>query len=96
VQFIANPLSQRTLTMGSQTVLPLNRFVSVPVKSSLVLEAMATAAQQGRQTNELTAHLNREDPSIGRIQTVLTELVFGETKPETAADQLVRLLEPRR
>lgn len=96
VQFIANPLSQRTLTMGSQTVLPVNRFVKVPVKNSQVLEAMATAAKQGHQSDVLTAHLNREDPSRGRIQTVLTQLVFGEIKPETAADQLERLLEPPR
>ena len=96
VQFVVNPLSQRTLTMGSQTVLPVNRFVTVPVKSSQVLETMATAAQQGHQADELAARLNRGGPSRGRIQTLLTELVFGETNPEVAADQLVRLLEPRR
>ena len=96
LQFIANPLSQRTLTMGSQTVLPGNRFVRVPVKSSQVLEAMATAAQQGKQNDVLTAHFNREERSKDNIQTVVTQLVFGEIKPETAADQLVRLLEPRR
>jgi ABC-type glycerol-3-phosphate transport system substrate-binding protein len=96
VQFVVNPLSQRTLTMGSQTVLPVNRFVTVPVKSSQVLETMVTAAQQGHQADELAARLNRGDQSRARIQTLLTELVFGETNPEVAADQLVRLLEPRR
>jgi ABC-type glycerol-3-phosphate transport system substrate-binding protein len=96
VQFVVNPLSQRTLTMGSQTVLPVNRFVTVPVKSSQVLETMVTAAQQGHQADELAARLNRGDQSRARIQTLLTELVFGETNPEAAADQLVRLLEPRR
>jgi hypothetical protein len=82
--------------MGSQTVLPVNRFVTVPVKSSQVLETMVTAAQQGHQVDELAARFNRGDQSRARIQTLLTELVFGETNPEAAADQLVRLLEPRR
>ena len=46
-----NPLSQRNLTLGSQVVLPANRFVNVPVSSSAVLSAMVTSAQQGSQTN---------------------------------------------
>ena len=93
--YIINPLNQRTLTLGSQTVLPANRFVTVPTQSSQLLAAMVTAADQGRQTNSLVALVHLNDPRIPRVQTLLTKLVFGETNPAGASTELIRILRAR-
>jgi arabinogalactan oligomer / maltooligosaccharide transport system substrate-binding protein len=91
--YIINPLTQRTLTLGSQTVLPANRFVTVPVRSSQVLAAMVTAANQGLQANTLVALVHTNDPRIQLVQNLLTQLVFGETTPSGGATKLIRILQ---
>jgi len=76
-----NRLTQLTLTLGSQTVLPANRFVTVPVQSSKGMAAMVAAANQGLQANSLVNLVHINDPRIPRLQTLLTQLVFGEASP---------------
>jgi arabinogalactan oligomer / maltooligosaccharide transport system substrate-binding protein len=93
--YSVNPLTQRTLTLGSQTVLPANRFVTVPVQSSQVLAAMVAAANQGLQANRLVSLVHTNDPRIPRMQTLLTELVFGESSPEGASTKLIKILQAR-
>jgi hypothetical protein len=93
--YIVNPLTQRTLTLGSQTVLPANRFVTVPVQSSQVLAAMVTAANQGLQANSLGSLVHTNDPRIPRLQTLLTQLVFGEATLSGGATELIRILQAR-
>ena len=90
--FSVNPLSQRNLTLGSQVVLPANRFVRVPVSSSAALRAMATSAQQGNQTNTLVELIHSNDPRVAEIQTLLTTLVFCEVSPTRAGQNLVAIL----
>ena len=87
-----NPLTQRNLTLGSQTVLPANRFVTVPVQSSQVLSTMADAAEEGLQANALLALMRGNDNRLPRLKTLLTQLVFGETTPTAARAQLERIL----
>ena len=93
--YSVNPLTQRTLTLGSQTVLPANRFVTVPVQSSQVLAAMVAASNQGLQANSLVTLVHTNDPRIPRLQTLLTELVFGERNPEGASTELIKILQAR-
>ena len=93
--YTVNPLTQRTLTLGSQTVLPANRFVTVPVQSSQVLAAMVAAANQGLQANSLVTLVHTNDPRLPRVQTLLTELVFGESSPEGASTELIKILQAR-
>ena len=93
--YSVNPLTQRTLTLGSQTVLPANRFVTVPVQSSQVLAAMVAAANQGLQANSLVTLVHTNDPRLPRLQTLLTELVFGESSPEGASTELIEILQAR-
>ncbi|MFM2079481.1 MAG: hypothetical protein RLZZ219_163 [Cyanobacteriota bacterium] len=96
-RYSVNPLTQRAMTTGSLTVLPANRFVSLPVQSSHRLRAMQTAAEQGRQTNALVALVNASDRRMPLlVQGVLTRLVFGDTSPAVARDALVRILQPKR
>ena len=93
--YLVNPLTQRTLTLGTQTVLPANRFVTVPVQSSQVLATMVAAADQGLQANSLVALMHTNDPRIPRVQTLLTKLVFGEMSPGSATTELIRILQAR-
>lgn len=95
-RFSANPLTQRSLTTGSQTVLPANRFVSLPLQSSQQLQAMQIAVEQGRQTNALAALIQANDARLPQVQTLFTRLVFGEASPATTADALVQLLQRQR
>ncbi|MEB3234790.1 MAG: hypothetical protein VKM98_05140 [Cyanobacteriota bacterium] len=94
--YALNPLSQRTLTVGSQTVLPANRYVTVPIGSSATLRAMATAAHDGLQANPIIRLVHTSDPRIPAVQTVLTGVVFGELAPRSATTQLIRALRPQR
>lgn len=93
--YTVNPLTQRSITLGSQTVLPANRFVTVPVQSSQVLAAMVAASNQGLQSNSLVTLVHSNDPRIPRLQTLLTELVFGERSPEAATTELLQILQTR-
>lgn len=95
-RFSANPLAQRTMSTGSQTVLPANRFVSLPLQSSQQLQAMQTALEQGRQTNALAALIQSNDSRLPQIQSLFTQLVFGEASPASTADALVQLLQRKR
>lgn len=88
-----NPLTQRSITLGSQTMLPANRFVTVPVQSSRMLNTIVTAAAQGQQANSLVALLNRDDRRIPRIQALLVQLVFGDIQPKQARLQLIQVLQ---
>ena len=90
--FSVNPLSQRNLTLGSQVVLPANRFVRVPVSSSATLRAMVTSAEQGSQTNPLVELIHSNDPRVTEIQSLLTTLVFGEMSPTKAGQSLMAIL----
>ncbi|MEX0589357.1 MAG: ABC transporter substrate-binding protein [Cyanobium sp.] len=93
--FGVNPLTQRSLTMGSQTVLPANRFVTVPVRSSQLLRTIVTAAEQGQQANSLVSLFHTNDPRIPQVRNLLTELVFGEIKPQLASTRLIKILRGR-
>lgn len=93
--FSVNPLTQRNLTLGSQVVLPANRFVRVPVSSSATLRAMVTSVQQGSQINTLIKLMHSNDPRAAEIQTLLTTLVFGEIPPTKAGQSLIAILRSR-
>jgi arabinogalactan oligomer / maltooligosaccharide transport system substrate-binding protein len=91
-RYSLNPLSQRNLTLGSLVVLPANRFVQVPVQSSSILQAMVTASLQGRQTDQLVAKFQADDPRSDALQTLVNRVVFGEERPAMAASQAIAIL----
>lgn len=94
-RYSINPFTQRRLTLGSQDVLPANRFVQVPVQSSQVLKTLVTAAEQGRQATPLAAMLKSNDKRIASIQGLVTKLVFGEINPDSATTELIEVLGKR-
>lgn len=95
-RFAVNPLTQRTLTTGSQTVLPANRFVSVPVQSSQLLQTLEIANQQGLQTDAMAGLLHGHETRLRSLQNLFTLVVFGETTPRAALDHLLRILAKNR
>ena len=95
-RFATNPLTQRTLTIGSQTLLPANRFVKVPVSSSLVLDALNTSNQQGDQLNAIVKLMHDNDARLPKAQALITDLVFGEVSPRATARALIRLFGEQR
>jgi arabinogalactan oligomer/maltooligosaccharide transport system substrate-binding protein len=94
-RFTVNPLVQRSLTVGSQNLLPANRFVQVPVQSSRILQAMVTSQEGGRQTDALVGLLNDNDPRLAAAQSLITQLVFGEMSPTSATNTLIDLFARR-
>ena len=95
-RFSVNPLAQRGLTLGSQTVLPANRFVQVPVQSSRTLAAMVDSQRAGERSATMVNLLQDDDPRIAATQNLIAQLVFGEVSPLTATDGLIRLLKRQR
>jgi arabinogalactan oligomer/maltooligosaccharide transport system substrate-binding protein len=92
-RYAVNPLVQREFSMGSQTVLPANRFVKVPTSSSTMLAAMVQAGQQGSQINEMVAMLHSNDPRIHTNEHLITQLVFGEITPRNATNRMIAVLQ---
>lgn len=94
-RFSVNPLVQRSMTIGSQILLPANRFVKVPIQSSLTLKAMSDSQQASLRTAEIANLLHDDDPRLERAQSLITQLVFGEITPKGAANALIALMETK-
>ncbi len=94
-RFSINPLIQRNLTVSTQELLPVNRYVPAPVASSAVLGALVAAQRQGGEASNRIAHeLPASDPRFPRLLREMVRLVFGEVTPEQATDALIALLRP--
>lgn len=94
-RFTVNPLIQRNVTLGSQTVLPANRFVKVPVQSSVVLQALSNSQAAGQGSSDLVERFTQNDPKVVKAQNLITELVFGESTPVAAANGIAKLFQQK-
>jgi ABC-type glycerol-3-phosphate transport system substrate-binding protein len=92
-RYLVNPLSQRSLTLNAQVLLPANRFVGVPVQSSRTLATLVEAADQGRQSNPLVTLIHTNDPRLPAVNALITSLVFGEVRAPEATPRLLQLLQ---
>jgi arabinogalactan oligomer/maltooligosaccharide transport system substrate-binding protein len=90
--FTVNPLIQRNLTLRTEQMLPVNRFVPPPVASSSVLQALVTAEQEGRLTERLSQSIPSGDPRRKELVRSLMRLVFGDITPDQATDQVIRAI----
>jgi hypothetical protein len=90
-RFTTNPLMQRALTLGSQTVLPANRFVMVPLQSSEILKAMDTSYQESHVITPALESVAVKEKRVAAVQAQITGLLFGEKSPESAAEELSQL-----
>jgi hypothetical protein len=87
------PLVQRSLTLDSLSFLPANPLVSIPVQSSVVLQAMVQSRQQARNVEHLLAGIHQEDPRIPKAEaTVIVPVLFGLIGPDLATNRLITIL----
>lgn len=91
--FALNPLVQRSITVSLKEVLPVNRFVTVPAESSVVLKAMLRAQQQSKNAETIASLVHLNDQRVLQSQALITRLVFGESTPELAAQRLIATLQ---
>ncbi|QPN60617.1 extracellular solute-binding protein [Synechococcus sp. CBW1002] len=92
--FAINPLIQRSMTIGTFSLLPVNRFVPPPVSSSSTLEALVESQRQSNATEPLLDLLHAGDPRLEALAQTLVQLVFGALSPEAATEALIRDLRP--
>jgi len=93
-RFTLTPKQQRELTLTSQSVMPVNRYVSIPVAESGRLAAMATAQDQFRQiTRALVTPFSadRVRRLLPPFEQILYEVMVGVVSPEQGARQLLDL-----
>jgi hypothetical protein len=91
--FAVNPLVQRNITVSLKEVLPVNRFVTVPAESSVVLQAMVRAQQQSKTAETFASLIHLNDKRVVQSQALITQLVFGESNPELTAQRLMKTLQ---
>lgn len=94
--YSTNPLVQRNITVGTQSTLPANRFVQVPLQSSQVLRVLVAAVEQAGSSRTMAAMVRGRQGLIERARGTLSQLVFGELTPEQAASQLIAMLGEKR
>lgn len=93
-----SPILQRSLTLASRSVLPVNRFVSLPVASSGQLAAMAAAEAQFRSGSPLLSapfSADRVNQVLPPLTDTISQVMVGAVTPAAGADALLRLREPR-
>lgn len=93
-RFTLTPKQQRELTLVSQSVMPVNRFVSIPVAESGRLAAMATAQNQFRQVTQALVtpfSADRVRRLMPPFEQILYEVMVGVVSPEEGARKLLDL-----
>jgi maltose-binding protein MalE len=91
-RFAVSPLHQRDIVLRSQYVLPVNREVAPPVRSSSVLAAMVEARQQSLQrgTIRLIGATSKEQREAW--QALLTRFLFDDLSQRDTLKGLIELL----
>ena len=92
--FTLSPKQQRELTLSSQSVLPVNRFVMVPVAESGRLAAMAAAQAQFRSVAGLMSapfSADRVRVLLPPIEQLIYGVMVGVITPEDGARQILAL-----
>lgn len=90
-----SPLMQRSLTLNSEQMLPVNRFAPAPVASSARIQALVQAENQYQLSAFFArspAALNRLDSISPALESLLTQLVVDVITPEQASARLIQIL----
>ncbi len=90
--FALNPQMQRTITLRTREMLPVNRTVPVPVASSADLAALVASQAQSDSSDarKLTAYV---DIGLrGAVDRILTRFLYGTLDMPTATDALIDAL----
>lgn len=91
-RFTLNPLMQRTFTLRSHAVLPVNRHVVTPTASSAVLAALVQAHQQSSSADQLSVLVRANDPIQQELDRILLRFLYGELDTTAAANAVIESL----
>ncbi len=91
-RFAVSPLHQRDIVLRSQYVLPVNREVAPPVRSSSVVASMVEGRQQSlrRSTIRLIEESSKEQREAW--QALLTRFLFDDLSQQDTLKGLIELL----
>lgn len=93
-QLSLNPLVQRDLTLRSKKLVPVNRYVTIPVASSGRLAALAAAEGQFLQTTPLMMGAFSSDDVnrvLGPLETTVAQVMAGILTVDQGVEQLEAL-----
>lgn len=93
-----SPVLQRALTLTSRSLLPVNRYVPLPVASSGRLAALAAAEKQFQSGSPLLAApfpADRVNQVLPVMLDAISQVMVGAISPETGAGVLMRQREVR-
>ncbi len=91
-RFAISPLHQRDMILRSQFVLPVNREVAPPVRSSSVVAAMVVGRQQSMQRATIRLVEGSSNGQREAWQALLTRFLFDDLSPQATLSGLIELL----
>ena len=91
-RFAISPLHQREMVQGNQYVLPVNREVAPPVRSSSVLAAMVEGLQQSMRGATIRLVEGSTKGKGEAWQALLTRFLFDDLSQQATLEGLIGLL----
>ena len=91
-RFAISPLHQREMVHGNQYVLPVNREVAPPVRSSSVLAAMVEGRQQSMRGATIRLVEGSTKGKGEAWQALLTRFLFDDLSQQATLEGLIGLL----
>ncbi len=91
-RFAVSPLHQRDIVLRSQYVLPVNREVAPPVRSSSVVASMVEGRQQSLQRSTIRLIEGSSKEQREAWQALLTRFLFDDLSQQDALNGLIELL----
>ena len=91
-RFAISPLHQREMVQGNQYVLPVNREVAPPVRSSSVLAAMVEGRQQSMRGATIRLVEGSTKGKGQAWQALLTRFLFDDLSQQATLEGLIGLL----
>ena len=91
-RFAISPLHQREMVQGNQYVLPVNREVAPPVRSSSVLAAMVDGRQQSMRGATIRLVEGSTKGKGEAWQALLTRFLFDDLSQQATLEGLIGLL----
>jgi arabinogalactan oligomer / maltooligosaccharide transport system substrate-binding protein len=91
-RFAISPLHQREMVQGNQYVLPVNREVAPPVRSSSVLAAMVEGRQQSMRGATIRLVEGSTKGKGEAWQALLTRFLFDDLSQQATLEGLIGLL----
>ena len=91
-RFAISPLHQRNMVLRDQFLLPVNRQVAPPVRSSSIIAAMVEGREQSMRTGTLRLLAGSSERQREGWQTLLTRYLFDDLSQTDTLNALIALL----